>query len=53
MDANDQSMLFFSSRTHAEWCNILHIYALLCFALFPLFFPRCDVELLVGQIWIA
>jgi len=31
MDANDQSMLFFSSRTHAKWCNILCIYALLCF----------------------
>jgi hypothetical protein len=51
MDANDQSMLFFSSRTHAEWCNILHIYALLCFV--SVVFPRCDVELLVGQIWIA
>jgi len=39
MDAKDQSMLVFSSRTHAKWCNSLCIYALLyfyllCFACF-------------------
>ncbi len=27
--------------------------SMLCFALFRLFFPRCDTELLVGQIWIT
>ncbi len=43
-----------SSSLRAHMLSDATAFAImLCFALFWLFFPRCDMELLVGQIWIT